>query len=89
MVPEFSFIRVADPAQYSRLIAFTPAANKPGELHRIKIWVIEIGSCLTKHNSSLAIIFRFWNDFIKQKKYMLLQHTRHSTPALFLYACGK
>ena len=41
-----------DPAQYIRLISFTPAANKPGELHRINILVIEIGSYLTKHNSS-------------------------------------
>ena len=43
MVEEFSFIIVADPAQYTRLISFMPAANKPGELHRIKILVIEIG----------------------------------------------
>lgn len=25
-----------DPAQYTRLISFTPSANKPGELRRIK-----------------------------------------------------
>ena len=30
----------ADPAQYTRLISFTPAANKLGELHRINILVI-------------------------------------------------
>ena len=41
-----------DPVQYTRLIFFTPPANKPGVLHRIMIVVIEIGSCLTKHNSS-------------------------------------
>jgi hypothetical protein len=29
--------------QYTLLISFTPAANKPGELHRINILVIEIG----------------------------------------------
>lgn len=40
-----------DPAQYTRLISFTPAANKPGELCRIRILGIEIGSFLTKHNS--------------------------------------
>jgi hypothetical protein len=51
MVAEFSFIMVIDPAQYTRLISFTPSANKPGELHRIMIVVIEIGSFLTKHNS--------------------------------------
>ena len=38
--------------QYTRLISFTPPANKPGELHRINVLVIEIGSFLTKHNSS-------------------------------------
>ena len=32
-----------DPAQYIRLISFTPPANKPAELHRINILVIEIG----------------------------------------------
>ncbi|MEO6733203.1 MAG: hypothetical protein ABIN01_18415 [Ferruginibacter sp.] len=35
-----------------RLISFAPTANKPGELHRTKVLVIEIGSYLTKHNSS-------------------------------------
>ena len=44
---------VAHPAQYTRLISFTPPANKPGELHRINILVIEISSYLTKHNSRL------------------------------------
>ena len=43
---------VSAPAQYTRLISLAPAANKPGELHRIMIVVIEIGSFLTKHNSS-------------------------------------
>jgi hypothetical protein len=52
MVAEFSFITVINPAQYPQLISFTPPANKPGELHRIMIVVIEIGSYLTKHNSS-------------------------------------
>ena len=42
---------VSDPAQYTRLIFFTPAANKPGELCRLKRFEIEIGSYLTKHNS--------------------------------------
>jgi len=51
MVAEFSFIMVVDPMQYTRLISFTPSANKPGELHRTNIWVIEIGSFLTKHTS--------------------------------------
>ena len=32
-----------DPAHYIRLISFTPPANKPAELHRINILVIEIG----------------------------------------------
>ena len=32
-----------DPTHYTRLIFITPAANKPGELHRINILVIEIG----------------------------------------------
>ena len=32
-----------DPSQYSRLISFTSAANKSGELHRMNILVIEIG----------------------------------------------
>jgi hypothetical protein len=40
-----------DPAQYTRLISFTPAANKPGELCPIRIWGIEIASYLSKHNS--------------------------------------
>ena len=40
-----------DPAQYTHLISFTPLANKPGEMHRIMIVFIEIGSYLTKHNS--------------------------------------
>lgn len=39
-----------DPMQYTRLILFTPAANKPAELHRINILVIEIGPCLPNHN---------------------------------------
>ena len=47
-------------AQYSRLISFTPAANKPGELHLVNILVIEIGSYLSKHNSRL--IKQFLND---------------------------
>jgi hypothetical protein len=38
-----------NPVQYTHLIFLTPAANKPGELHRINIWGIEIGSCFTKH----------------------------------------
>jgi hypothetical protein len=42
-----------DPAQYTRLIFFTPAANKPGELRRINTLEIEIGSFLTNHNSRL------------------------------------
>ncbi|MEO6732094.1 MAG: hypothetical protein ABIN01_12820 [Ferruginibacter sp.] len=42
-----------DPAQYTRLISFTPAANKPGELRRINTLEIEIGSFLTNHNSRL------------------------------------
>ncbi len=46
-------IEKVNPAQYSRLISVTPAANKPGELHRINILVIEIASYLTKHNSRL------------------------------------
>ena len=40
-----------DPMQYTRLIFFTPSANKPGELHWINVLVLEIGSYLTKHNS--------------------------------------
>jgi hypothetical protein len=32
-----------DLVQYTHLISFTPSANKPGELHRINILVIEIG----------------------------------------------
>ena len=47
-----------DPAQYTHLISFTPPANKPGELHRINILVIEIGSNLTKHNSRLIQLLR-------------------------------
>jgi len=43
MVAEFSFIIIVDTAQYIRLISFTPAANKPGELCRIKRLGIEIG----------------------------------------------
>lgn len=53
MVTKFSFIMVVDPMQYSRIISFKPPANKPGELRRIMIVVIEIGSYLTKHNSRL------------------------------------
>jgi hypothetical protein len=34
---------IADPAQYTHLIFFMPAANKPGELCRIMILGIEIG----------------------------------------------
>ena len=33
---------VLDPAQYTHLISFTPPANKPGELHRINVLVIEV-----------------------------------------------
>jgi hypothetical protein len=40
-----------DPVQYSRLISFTPSANKPGELCRIRMLGIEIASYLSKHNS--------------------------------------
>jgi hypothetical protein len=40
-----------DPAQYTRLISFTPAANKPGELCPIMKLGIEIASYLCKHNS--------------------------------------
>jgi hypothetical protein len=39
----------ANPPQYTRLI-FTPAANKTGELHRIRILRIEFGSFFAKHN---------------------------------------
>jgi hypothetical protein len=39
----------AGTAQYTRLI-FTPAANKTGELHRIRILRIEFGSFFAKHN---------------------------------------
>ena len=44
---------LSDPAQYTCLISFTPVANKPGELHRISMLVIEIGSYLTIHNSRM------------------------------------
>ena len=44
---------LSDPAQYTCLISFTPVANKPGELHRINMLVIEIGSYLTIHNSRM------------------------------------
>ncbi len=46
---EISYLK--DPAQYTRLISFTPAANKPWELCRAIPLGIEIGSLLTKHNS--------------------------------------
>jgi hypothetical protein len=36
-VAEFSIAMAATPAQYTRLISFSPAANKPGELHRTMI----------------------------------------------------
>jgi hypothetical protein len=38
-----------DPIQYTRCI-FSSSANKAGELHRIKIFGIDIGSFLTKYN---------------------------------------
>ncbi|MEO7048627.1 MAG: hypothetical protein ABI091_25225, partial [Ferruginibacter sp.] len=47
-----------DPIQYTRVISFTPAANKPGELHRINILAIEIGSYLAQHNFSYFKLLR-------------------------------
>ncbi|MDB5277342.1 MAG: hypothetical protein JWR61_2297 [Ferruginibacter sp.] len=49
---DFAKIIAVTPAQYTRLISISPAANKPGELHRTMRLVIEIGSYLTNHNSS-------------------------------------
>jgi hypothetical protein len=62
MIVEFSFIKAIDPAQYTHLISFTPPANKPGELCRIKLLGIEIASYLCKHNSWILNY-----DFIKLK----------------------
>jgi len=54
---------VIAPAQYTRLISFTPPANKPGELHWINVLVIEIGSYLTKHNSRSIKLKRCLKDY--------------------------
>ncbi len=75
--------------QYSHLISFSPAANKR-ELHRINILVIEIFSCLTKHNSRLIKLERWLNDCSKNrpgKNYCKdpVQYTR----LIFFNAFGK
>lgn len=57
---------VATPVQYIRLISFTPSANQPGELYRISVLVIEIGSYLANHNSSYFKLQKSHKeDFIK------------------------
>lgn len=52
-----------DPAQYTRLISIIPAANKPGELCRIRLLGIEMTSYLSQHNSKSFKISKSMREF--------------------------